>query len=349
MYTVVIVDDEYMIKLTLKKLIDSSDLPFQVVAEAEDGQAALAAIEHWKPSLVITDIRMPIMGGLELIEAAKDQNTRTEFIIISGHDDFSYAKNALRYGVMDYLLKPLKPAQLEETLQRVLERFQREEQAKRGRSEWLWYSKNKAEPLVKHLLLLNEVEVLKALGCIHADLTDKLEDIALLKQVYGDLLTIIEGEMEQQIDPAKRYLGLMDWAALSDLPDLIYDAVKDRVLGLMKEIRHTRNWVSHQNMKLASAYIQGHFANESLSLQEVADVSGMSPSYFSRSFKEKFGISFIHFLTKLRMEQAKAMLADPYCKTYEIAYAVGYSDYPHFTKAFKKYWGLSPSEVKKRM
>jgi two-component system response regulator YesN len=349
MYSVVIVDDEYMIKLTLKKLIDSSNLPFQVVGEAEDGQNALAAIEQWNPSLVITDIRMPVMGGLELIAAAREHNMRTEFIIISGHDDFSYAKSAMRYGVMDYLLKPLKPVQLEETLQRVLERFQMQEQAKLNRSQWLLYSKNKAEPLVKHLLLLNEAEVVKALGCIHADLTGKIEDEALLKQVYLDLLTFIEGEMEQQFDPAKRDLDLLDWNTLSNVPDLIYEAVKARVLGLMKEIRLTRNWVSHQNMKQAVAYIQGNFAKESLSLQEVADVTGLSPSYFSRSFKEEYGISFIHFLTKLRMEQAKAMLADPNCKTYEIAYAVGYSDYPHFTKAFKKYWGLSPSEVKRRM
>jgi two-component system, response regulator YesN len=349
MYPVIIVDDEYMIKLTLRKLIDASSLPFQVVGEAEDGQAAMAAIEQSKPALVITDIRMPVMGGLELVEVARERNLRTEFIIISGHDDFAYAMSALRNGVMDYLLKPLKPDQLEETLQRVLDRFQTEEQAKLDRSEWLWYSKKKAEPLVKHLLLLNETEVVNAIGEIHKDLTGKIENEALLKQVYLDLLTFIEGEMEHQLNPTHRRLELMDWAAFSDQHDSICDAVKARVLNLMEDIRLTRNWVSHQNLKQASAYIKNHFAKESLSLQEVADISGMSPSYFSRSFKENFGISFIHFLTKLRMEQAKAMLADPHCKTYEIAYAVGYSDYPHFTKAFKKYWGLSPSEAKKRM
>lgn len=348
MYTVVIVDDEHMIKLTLRKLIDSSDIPFQVVGEAEDGQEALSAIEQWNPNLVITDIRMPVMGGLELIEEARRRNLRSEFIIISGHDDFTYAQMAMRFGVVDYLLKPISPLQLQETLERVLNRFKVEKQSKLERSEWIRYCKNRALPLVKHLELLNESEVLEELKDIHSDLLGKIVDYGMLKQVYLDLMSLIDGEMDQRIGHTRRQEPV-DLSTVLERPEFIYHAVETHILKMIEEIRLTRNWGSHQNIKRASEYMQERFAKESLSLQEVADVIGMSASYFSRSFKEEFGISFIQYLTKLRLEKAKSLLSDPNCKTYEIAYSVGYTDYPHFTKVFKKYWGLSPTEVKKRM
>src|SRR5690606_13234789 len=105
-YTVITVDDEAMIKRTIGKLLESTG-SFRSVGEAEDGAEAMQLIERLRPDVVITDITMPVMDGLELIAACSGKQDGPEFIIVSGYGDFSYVQEAIRNGVADYLLKPI--------------------------------------------------------------------------------------------------------------------------------------------------------------------------------------------------------------------------------------------------
>lgn len=107
MYRVVIADDEETIRNGLKNLIESYDLNLTVVATAEDGQEALAAIQTYRPEIILMDINMPFMNGLEVIEKARQIDEDAKIIIISGYNQFSYAQKALNLGVFTYLLKPI--------------------------------------------------------------------------------------------------------------------------------------------------------------------------------------------------------------------------------------------------
>ena len=91
---------------------------FEIIGSYRTPQKALPAIVSKKPDLVITDIRMPGMTGLELIKSVREQNVNCEFIIVSGHSDFSYAQEAISYGVAGYCLKPLEPQKTAEALNR---------------------------------------------------------------------------------------------------------------------------------------------------------------------------------------------------------------------------------------
>ena len=117
---VFIADDEVWIIIRLKKLIEKSGLPFQVVGEANNGVAALEEIEEKKPDVLISDIRMPGYNGLELLEKLNEKELGTKVVFISGYAEFEYAQSAVRLGAFDYLLKPVEQEKLNDVLERLL-------------------------------------------------------------------------------------------------------------------------------------------------------------------------------------------------------------------------------------
>jgi len=118
----ILVDDEYFARKGLLGLIPWEKYGYEIIGEAEDGEEALELIERLAPDLVITDIRMPVVDGLELIQTVRERGDKsTKFIIISGYGDFKYAQQAVRFGVQDYLLKPIDEVELTDTLGRIAE------------------------------------------------------------------------------------------------------------------------------------------------------------------------------------------------------------------------------------
>ena len=104
---VLLVDDEIMIREGFKRLFDWEGHDCQVVGEAADGMEALAQIDALLPDIVIMDINIPIMNGLKVIQVSRMKHPNTAFVIVSGYDDFSYCREALRLQITDYILKPV--------------------------------------------------------------------------------------------------------------------------------------------------------------------------------------------------------------------------------------------------
>lgn len=116
---VLIVDDEIRLGKLIQKLIPWEEMGFTDMGCCTDSFAAFQRIQEEKPDIVITDIRIPKMTGLELIEKVRESDHNVYFIIISGYSDFSYAQSAVRFGVEDYILKPIRQSELIETLKKV--------------------------------------------------------------------------------------------------------------------------------------------------------------------------------------------------------------------------------------
>ena len=127
MYSVLLVDDEQWIIKGLIHGINWDKYELTVVGEARNGIEALRFIEEHKPAIVITDIQMPGMNGLELIKNAKSICSDTLFILLSGYAEFSYAQKALMYGVYNYCLKPFELEDIEATLSRAIKELQKRE------------------------------------------------------------------------------------------------------------------------------------------------------------------------------------------------------------------------------
>ncbi|MBD8069067.1 response regulator transcription factor [Bacillus sp. PS06] len=129
MYKVLLVDDEQFVRKGLMSLIDWDGCGYEVIAEAGNGEDALQVIMDCQPDLVITDIRMPVTDGLELIQNVSQSNEITpKFVIVSGYNDFKYAQQALRFGVSDFILKPIDKDELEVTLLRLAASMTEEKQ-----------------------------------------------------------------------------------------------------------------------------------------------------------------------------------------------------------------------------
>ncbi|MFB5761513.1 response regulator transcription factor [Paenibacillus medicaginis] len=128
MPTMVIVDDESIFRKGITHLVKGFDLDWEVVGEARDGLEALEQVQRLRPDLVITDIRMPRMDGLELQSALAEKAPDTKCIVLSGYNDFKYVQTSIRTGVRDYLLKPINKDELYQTLERMLDEWQQSRQ-----------------------------------------------------------------------------------------------------------------------------------------------------------------------------------------------------------------------------
>jgi two-component system, response regulator YesN len=128
MYKVVIVDDEFRTKERLLNLTNWADTQFNFCGEASDGDMGLSLINELKPDIVIMDIEMPFMNGLELTAILKSSMPWIEIILLSGHDEFEYAQEAMKLGVSEYLLKPIDLDKLSKVLNDVVKKIEDEKE-----------------------------------------------------------------------------------------------------------------------------------------------------------------------------------------------------------------------------
>ncbi|MDF2988288.1 MAG: response regulator [Eubacterium sp.] len=112
MWKLLIADDEPKIRKGLRNSLDWAEIGVEIVGEAEDGEIALDIVRNNHPDIILLDICMPFINGLQLIEKVKQEYDECIMIVVTGHDEFSYAREALRLGVFDYVLKPVSKEQL---------------------------------------------------------------------------------------------------------------------------------------------------------------------------------------------------------------------------------------------
>lgn len=133
MLKVLIVDDEPWVLEGLRTMIDWGKFGYEVCGEAQNGTDAMRLIQENKPELVLTDINMPVINGLELITKLNEVMEKPpKFVILSGYDDFKYARTALRQRVNEYLLKPIDDEEIEALLSRITPIIQNEIASTRG-------------------------------------------------------------------------------------------------------------------------------------------------------------------------------------------------------------------------
>ncbi len=111
--SVLIVDDEYLIRSLIRKSVDWEGLGFRIVGEAEDGETAIRLVDELRPRLVILDINIPFFNGLEVTRRLRSSHPEVKIIILTGYEDFQYALQAIKAGVLNYILKPINPEEFE--------------------------------------------------------------------------------------------------------------------------------------------------------------------------------------------------------------------------------------------
>ena len=125
-YRVLLADDEEEIRAGISRKIDWSSLGFALVGEAENGQEALELAEQLRPDVVLTDIKMPFMDGLELCRRLKQSLPAAKLVVFSGFDDFEYARQAIGMDVSEYILKPINAPELMDVLNKLKDQLDRQ-------------------------------------------------------------------------------------------------------------------------------------------------------------------------------------------------------------------------------
>lgn len=234
-FRVSIVDDEPWTAIDAQHSIDWARFGFSFCEHYSSPSEALAHIPFVDYSLILVDIRMPVMDGLELIRKLKERQVQARFAILSGYSDFEYARTAMRLGVEDYFVKPLEP----DEIHRFLNGLSRE---------------------------LHEMQ-----------------------------------PAEPPIDP--QFSGVLE-------------------------------------------YIDLH-APEKLRLEDVADSLGYSKNYLCHLFQKNIGMTYVQYLTRKRIDNAKQLLSRTTLPLADVASRCGFSDLPYFTRVFKREQNLTPAEYRK--
>ena len=349
MYRLVIVDDEYIVIEGIKALISRAKMPYEVVGWAYDGIKALEVICEQQPDIVITDIRIPGLDGLSLIEAAKEECPETIFVVISGYMEFEYARRALSLGVKGYIDKPISLEKLKSALEHVEKEWNRSKKA-----EDLQYKKDRMnrDELKKStdagILALTtgdaegfrkySAQTIEKMQTIYHELKDFRSELYKYLCVTCDIF----GEKQKQV--SREYMvSYQEMEKLQTTDALLQYA--DRIISdIGKHIDADQTGSSHHVILELLEYINAHY-NEDIGLNELADRARMSTAYLSVLFKTEVGTSYVKYLTELRIRQAKKFLKDGY-KVNEVSEMVGYSNYRYFCDIFKKHEGKTPSEYK---
>ncbi|GIP17717.1 AraC family transcriptional regulator [Paenibacillus montaniterrae] len=186
MYNVLIVDDEHLVRYGIKAMIDWESIGFNVVGEAGNGKDGLLAFEELKPDVVISDIKMPIMDGMEFIAEVRSLDRQVKLILLTCLEDFDYAQKAMRLGTTDYLIKSdMMPKDLEEVMLKLKSTLD-EERERSGHTPHAQASDATVEMIAPETLLLGLVQGTMS----SASMTEEKLHASGLSQLEGKLLLL---------------------------------------------------------------------------------------------------------------------------------------------------------------
>ena len=155
MYKVLIADDEKIIRMGLRSVIDWEEQGYTIVGEASNGSEVIRAIDELSPDVILIDIRMPKISGLDAIKQLREDGFNGRFIVLSGYSDFEYAQTAINYNVTSYLTKPVDTNKLTEVLGRIREELDNEREAKQSKDDFM----SKARKQLLRGLLTGEIKL----------------------------------------------------------------------------------------------------------------------------------------------------------------------------------------------
>lgn len=332
-----IVDDEPVIRQGLVKMAQIYSPAFSEVYTAVNGQEALLKIHEVQPEIVLTDIRMPKMDGLDLCRVLYESYPHIQTIVISGYNDFDYAKTCMEYGVKHYLLKPATKVQLHNVLDKLIKKPARGYIPVSRYVLWM----DRMEQSLWTLQIEELIQLIEQWGqyCQTANLSlDQISE--LLKDCFGMLKQRFETR------------GIELYFLYPELPanntKEALDQFEKLLLQLAEHLSCLRGGKFKDPIEEAKSYIHSRLSEE-ISLEQVASMVGLTPNYFSALFKRVTNETFVRYRIKKRMERARELLSVPSYRIADVAEEVGYEDYPHFTKTFKKIVGISPSEYRCQM
>lgn len=348
MHSLVVIDDEYLVVEGIKAMVDRRKMNYKVVGCAYDGISGLDTIRDKQPDLVITDIRIPGLDGLSLIEAAKEFCPKTLFVVISGYAEFEYARRALCLGVKGYIDKPISIQALQTTLDRLEPEVAPDAEKEQAHKEILQeYEKIEAalENSIQSILQADPTSLhentekgFQWIFKIYPEPQDSKREIYKFLCVLSDILLEQSGQVKK--DASVSFQKIEELQTRQE----ILDYAREIISGIARFMEASQTGSNHRTVLQLLDYIDEHY-NQNIGLNELADMVQMNPAYLSVLFKKEVGKSYVKYLTDLRMRHAEEFLLQGK-KVSDVSCMVGYSNYRYFCDVFKKHRSMTPYEYK---
>jgi two-component system response regulator YesN len=370
MLKVFMAEDEFVVRDGIRKNVDWRGHGYDFCGEASDGELALPMIRKLRPDIIITDIRMPFMDGLELAKLVRRELPGTEIIILTGYEKFEYAKKGIEIGVSEYLLKPVKGDDLLKAVDSAAGRI-------REKQKDLELFERYSRHMQEHDAVISPED--EELDLQNVD-TSGIDQTALLKFLREGNAEDVDDFVEKSFGDSAR--GAMKSTVFRQY--VVIDAFmcvnrfcrnlsgKDGKEAAVTEfkadrIRSEKDVLDYIRMILSEAikmrdeaagsrysdvvgraisYIEENYAKEDLSLEVLSEHVGFSPGHFSAVFSRETGIPFIKYLTDFRMKKARDLLKCTSKRSSEIAFLVGYKDPHYFSYLFKKTHNMTPTQYR---
>ncbi len=373
MFRVFMVDDEPSVIEGLKIMIPWEEFDFELCGEASNGQEALSKIEKLHPHLIITDICMPGINGLELIYKVQEFDSETEFVILSGYADFAYVQEAMRHKVMDYLLKPLDQEEIVSILLKIKNKLESKfltlygfsksdietfksrrtllegfDADNRGGEEtgdvWKAVSENFDEELTTAINLMNYED---AMGLIN-----ELFDFFTTKAInISDALIMVNSCVYHILLLAyRRNIKINTILPSGTGSELDFEKLKNYITDILSQIINLMLEERKKNSKSylyeVKTYIENNYTRE-LSVAQLAEMVFMEAGYLGDAFNKQFGYSISEFQHRLRIEKATDLIETTDLKLSEISATVGYNNYNNFFSHFVRITEKKPTQYQR--
>lgn len=510
MIKVLVVDDKKLIRKGIISFLENSDMVFEKIFECPNGKDAFNLLGRESIDIVITDIRMPEMDGISLMQNAKGIEHIPKFIVVSGYDDFQYAKESINYGARAYILKPLDRKELIDTVRRVISEINNEKKQEIKEEQINLMVKRLQEDELRLILLggmqrnenvknteingfpfgdtgfyislitkrinvnsdfdLDPLDVkqkiqgyfntkpakylLIEMGKTHLVISDnllyinqllrylnndanlyiaavsdlctdstkirdcyiRLQDTLKYRLYYPDIDIIqaddifkLNSEYTVPLDINEKICQLIGTNRISQIDEFIseifnreavvkykigyleetvrdlynkltritnilpdqwdremarfemlnsiynFDSLKDFLNCLRNSISSLNSYVlsmkstyrEKNEIERAIEYINANY-DKNISLTTVSNYVSLNYSYFSHTFKEQTGLSFVEYIRKVRVIKAMELLTNTKLKVFEVAEKVGFDNYKHFGRTFREFVGISPVEYREK-
>lgn len=346
MLKVLLVDDNVRVVEGLKRHIPWSQTGCECVGTASNGEEALALARTLFPNVVITDVRMPIIDGLELCSVLQAEMPGIHLIVISAYDDFDYAKDAMLCGVENYILKPIDGKKINELAAMLANINVSAGQYAQNISTFT--NSTLENELLESLKTANHEKLIATIESII--LKDDTKSFKATVDVALSLIRLLHSFIERMGLP-QDVIGKTLEDSIRQLQfmvsvEMAFSFIISEYCALCDYIINNKMINAQKMFERVKTYIDKSFTDPDLSTNVISKRFNISQSYLCHIYKSFTNSSINVYITELRIDRAQELLIGTKLSVVEISKQVGYLDPHYFAKVFKKIKGISPTEIR---
>jgi len=333
MISVIIADDDYSVRHGLANHIPWKELGAEIIMLAENGAEVVDKLAECDVDLIISDIRMPIMDGLELLRYVRANGFSVDMVLLSAYAEFEYAREAISLGVKEYIVKPItrdKLTRIENFIKRLVTEKNMTEKVmfsvyeKEFQRRFIEAVSNHDTETIKHFFVLD----------------DDFSNLTLYKEYCVTLIELLPDFTSDEKNELMAHLA--GATSINESRQLMLEKTTE------KQIRSTVS-KGVQTVKNIIGYVTENYCSSDLNVQSIANHFNLSPEYVSTLFKSENGNSLSDWITGFRVSKSAEFLSGTGMTVSQIAHEVGYEDVRYFMRLFKKRMGMTPTQYRTKV